>query len=179
MYRRPNTVKVFEPKNPEYALCSSLTSEFIEAQSPLCMWWSLNRATTNASQDELDQVYGERGSGDRKFKFKKPNRIYLYLEINPIMIELTRLGIEQIEEITGVINVDDFLQRNFCDPQPGDIFRISYIISEQKYRNVFYTLSSLVPFDMFNMQYINWHLYAEQTPMQEVPDEITSFIDYL
>ncbi len=179
MYRRPNNIKVFEPKNPEYALCSSLTSEFIEAQSPYTIWWSVDSTKSEASQDELDKIYGEKSSGDRLIKFKKPNRIYLSLEINPIMVELTRLGVEQIEEITAVINIDDFRNRNFEDPKPGDVFRISYVVSEQQYRNVFYTVSTLVPFDIFNTKYINWHLYAEQTPMNEVPDSIKNYMELL
>lgn len=178
MYR-PINCKVMEPKNPEYALASSLSADFIENQSPLMYWWSFDRTKTTATQDELDQIYGEKSSGDRKFTFKKPNRVYAFMEINPILIELSRLGIEQIEEITLVINVDDFLNRNFEDPKSGDVFRISYIVGEQKYRNIFYTVGSVVPFDIFNMKYLNWHIYAEQTPMNEVPDSIKNFMDYL
>lgn len=176
---RPNSPRVFEPRSPEYALASSIDSDFINAASPHITYWSMDRAATQASRDELDGIYGEKSSGDLKHTFLAPNRVYMYLELNPILIELTRLGIEQIEEITCVANVDDFLNKNHVDPRPGDIFRVSYVITDQQYRNVFYTVSSVVPFDMFNMKYINWHIYSEQTPMAEVPQVIKNYIDYL
>jgi hypothetical protein len=178
MYR-PNSAKVFEPRNPEYALASSIDGDFINASSPLVWWWSVDRTATVASQDELDHIYGEKSSGTALHTFKDPNRVYLFLEINPILIELTRLGIEQIEEVTTIANVDDFLNRNHASPVSGDIFRVSYVVTDQEYRNVFYTVSSVVPFDIFNMKYLNWHIYAEQTPMAEVPQSIKDFIGYL
>jgi len=176
---RPTSAKVFEPRSPEYALASSVDGDFIEAVSPLIMYWSLDRATTVASQDELDHVYGEKSSGDALHTFLEPNRVYLLIEINPILIELTRLGIEQIEEITAVANVDNFIKCNHVQPQSGDVFRVSYVVNDQEYRNVFYTVSSVVPFDVFNMKYLNWHMYAEQTPMAEVPQVIKDYIGYL
>lgn len=176
---RPTGAKTFEPKNPEYALASSIDGDLIEAISPLIVYWSFDRDATGASRDELDQVYGEKSSGDALHYFKDPNRVYMFVEINPIIIELTRLGIEQIEEITAVVNVDNFIKHNNIAPRPGDVFRVSYVVDAQNYRNVFYTVSSVVPFDVFNMKYLNWHLYAEQTPMQEVDQKIKDYIGYL
>lgn len=176
---RPNNVKVFEPRNPEYALASTIDGDFINAASPMIMYWSIDRAATVASQDDLDHVYGEKSSGDTLHTFKTPNRVYMFVELNPILVELTRLGAEQIEEITAIANVDDFLNRNHLSPMAGDVFRVSYVVDDQNYRNVFYTVSSVVPFDIFNMKYLNWHIYAEQTPMAEVPQVIKDFIGYL
>jgi len=178
MYR-PNNARVFEPRSPEYALASTIDADFIRAISPLIYYWSLDRTATVASQDQLDTIYGEKSSGTALHTFKDPNRVYMFIEINPILVELTRLGAEQIEEITGVTNVDDFLLCNHTQPVAGDIFRISYVVDDQNYRNVFYTIGSVVPFDNFNMKYLNWHIYAEQTPMAEVPQSIKDFIGYL
>jgi len=181
MYKpvRVNKPKVFEPLSPEYALASLTDSEFIEASSPYVLWWSVDRTATKSSQDELDDVYGEKGSGDRKVIFKNPNRVYIMYELNPILIEMTRLGIQQIEEITLLINMDKFLEDNFINPQSGDVFRISYRMSEQKYRNVFYEVSSVVPVDLFNFQYLNWHLFASQTTKDYLTDTMKNFMDLL
>lgn len=177
---RPQKPLAFEPINPEYALASSLTSEMIEATSPYILWWSFLRTETSANKDELDNVYGEASSKTGIHNFAlKPIRVYLHLEINPIIQELTRLGVEQIESITIYTNIDDFLNLNSSPPKAGDIFRLSYIEKEQKYRNIFYNVSVVVPVDPFNFRHLNYQIYAEQTNLNDVPDHIKNFMNLL
>ena len=175
---RPQKVKTFDPLSPEYALVDSLTSEMIDAITPYVLWWSLLRNDTQQKRDELDTIYGEASSKDGKHVFvTTPTKVSLRLEINPVIKELTRLGIEQIHAIDIYCNIADFLNKNNIPPQPGDVFRISYINEQGQdiFRNIFYTASVIVPVDLFNLRYINWQIYAEQTPMDVVPDYIKNF----
>lgn len=177
---RPQNVKTFEPKNPEYLLADSLTAEMIEATSPYVLWWSFGRIETEAKQDEMDHIYGEASSQDGKFVYSaKPNKVHLRTEMNPILKELTRLGVEQIESITIYCNIAQFIYENNSNPKSGDVFRISYIESEQKFRNMYYTVSVVVPVDLFDFKYLNWQLYCEQQPMDQIPDYIKNYVSLL
>jgi len=173
---RPQKVKTFEPKNPEYLIADSLTAEMIEATSPLILWWSFAQADTISKQDELDHIYGEASTQDGKFVFTlKPSIVHLRTEFNPILKELTRLGVEQIESLTVYANISEFIEENGSNPKSGDVFRLSYIEKEQKFRNIYYTVSVVVPVDLFNLKYLNWQIYCEQTPLDSVPQYIQDY----
>jgi len=176
---RPKNVKVFEPINPEYSLADAITAEIVEGISPKILWWSFDKTATVASQDELDKILGEKGSGDAKYTYTGPKEVFCFFEFNPIIWELSRLGVEQIEEISIYTNVADFLNRNNAHPKPGDLFRISYVKDETTYRNIFYTVSVVVPVDMFNFKHLNWRIYAEQQDLDAVAQYIKNYVDYL
>lgn len=180
MFRRSDKIRVFDPDNPEYALASSMSSEFIEAISPLTLWWSVDRIATEAVRDDLDKIYSEKSSGTRKMIFKPPNRVYLSHEQNPVLVELSRLGIETLQELTLVVNIDAFMVDNKgIEPGMGDYCRISNLQSPEKYLNWVYQISTVVPFDWFNSRYMSYHIYCEQTPLNDAPDAIKNYIDML
>lgn len=176
---RPKEVLLFDPKNPELSVADVMTSDYIRAMSPKILYWHFDRTTNRAAQDDLDSVYGEKSSGEAKDVFIGPKRVYMFIEFNPIIIELTRLGVEQIEEITCFTNIADFLDITGTLPKPGDLFRISYIQEEDKYRNRFYTVGSVSPRDLFNGKHLNYVLFSELTPLDHVPQNIKNFMDLL
>jgi hypothetical protein len=174
---RPSDVKTFSPYNPEYLLASSMDAEMIEYSSPKILWWSFDKTETIADMDELDKIYGESHLGQDIFK--APKQVNAALEINPIMMELTRLGVEQIEEIILFANQDDFLLQNEENPKSGDILRVSYIVNEDKYRNVFYVVGSVIPVDLFNLKYLNWRILGQQTNMSQASQAIRDYMNQL
>jgi hypothetical protein len=176
---RVNKMKVFEPKNPEYALADAITSEIVEIISPKILWWSLDRTATQATRDELDEVYGEKSSDDSKYVYTGPKEVFCYVEFNPILWELSRLGVEQLEMINIFTNIGDFINRNGSHPKPGDLLRISYTRSETDFRNIFYEVSVVFPIDLIDFHHMNWQMYVEQTDLNTVEQRIKDFASYL
>jgi hypothetical protein len=177
--QRPVGPKVFEPTSPDYALASSMDAEYIQNASPKVLWWSFNFQANIDNMDELDKVYGEKSSKNGKDIFRDPKEVYCHFEISPIMLELTRLGVEQIEEVILFTNTDEFYNMNGYDPKAGDIFRISYVVSPEKYRNVFYTVGSVIPVDLFNFKYLNWRVLGQQTNMSNANNAMKNYINLL
>ena len=170
---RPHASKVFEPENPEYALIDAVVQESFEKASPEIMWWSLNRELTEPTRDELDQLYGEKSSGDKLVKYAGPFRVYGHLEPSPIIQELTRLGVEQIWQIDLFMNVAAMLEyTRGRPPKPGDVFRATHIHPGDQREYKFYMVGSVLEVDLFNFKYVNWQVNAEQTTLADVPDEI-------
>jgi hypothetical protein len=175
---RPTSVNVFEPLSPEYSLASSIDAEYISYATPKIMWWSFDKTDTMSNMTELDKIYGESHVG--KDVFYEPNIVEAHLEINPIMMELMRLGVEQIEEVILFANTDQFYIKNASrDPKSGDIFRVSYIVNEDKYRNVFYTVGSVIPVDLFNFKYLNWRILGQQTNLSNASQQIKDYMNSL
>lgn len=174
---RPTKINMFEPRNPEYSLIDMMTSEKFTAYSPEIYWWSFIKDGEDgaAERDELDKVYGEKSSAG-KVAYLGPFEVKAALELNPIVAEFTRLGLQQIEEIEAYGNVaalDSYLKGNV--PKEGDIFRVSWIVTETERRFVFYKVANVTPVDPYNFRYINWHIHGEQTTLHEAPDSIKNF----
>ena len=169
---RPKKIKVFDSQNPEYALVDAINSEIFENYSPEISYWSFNAAATEVNMDELDAIYGEVSRQNVKQYFG-PYDPKGTLEINPIIQELTRLGLQQIEEVDLYCNIaamHDYLDGK--DPIAGDIFRITWLETDIERRYIFYSVANVTPVDIYNFRYTNWLINAEQTPLHNVPDEI-------
>jgi len=171
-----NGIKVFDSQNPEYSLIDSMTSEIFENYSTEIAYWLFGRAETEANLDELDEVYGE--SSKNKRIYSGPFDVKGTLTINPIIQELTRLGLEQIEEIDFYCNIaamDEYLEGE--PPKAGDIFRVTWIEKENTRRYVFYSVANVTPTDIYNSRYINYLISAEQTTLHNFPAEIKNYYE--
>ena len=169
--------KMFDSRSPEYALVDSMAQEKFTNYSPEVYWWSFIRdKEPNAPyRDELDQIYGEKSSTGSE-RYLGPYEVKLVVELNPILAELTRLGLQQIEEIEIYCNIAAMSQYlKGLVPKAGDILRVSYIVTEFERRFVFYKVSNITPVDPFNYKFINWHISAEQTTLHEAPESIKDF----
>lgn len=176
---RPRTLKLFEPANPEYVLADTMESEIFEIVSPNLLWWSFQDAATEVNRDELDTVYGENVSAGANVYTTEPIRVYGYFEINPILQEITRMGIEQIEEINIFTNINDFFDKTGVEPRSGDVFRMDFIDknNENALKRNFYTVGSVTPTDLYHFKYLTWQVYAEMTNLTFVPDIIKDYTD--
>ena len=97
MYRADPKHKVYDPTNStEYDLASSIVSEAIRYSSPKIIYWQLNKEGTLRDVSETEDVYNER-TGMKIFGEAK--EIFGYVDVNPILAEISRLGIEQLEEL--------------------------------------------------------------------------------
>lgn len=175
---RPTKPNLFSPCNPEYALCDALVAEQYTINSPEILWWSLLRdgATGAAARDELDAVYGEKSSGDHKLAYAGPFDFRGFIDISPIVQELTRLGLQQINEIELYANIaatDVYLGGRL--PKGGDVFRVTWIVTETERYYVWYKVANVTPVDPYNFRYINWHINAEQTNLWDVPESISNY----
>ena len=177
MYR-PTKIIMFDPTNGgELSLVDAMTSEKFTAYSPEIYWWSFIKDGNigAAPRDELDRVYGEKSSNG-KMAFLGPFEVKAALELNPIVAEFTRLGLQQIEEVEAYVNIaamDYFLQGNI--PKPGDIFRVSWIVTEVERRFVFYRVANVNPVDPYMFKYVNWHISAAQELLHDTPESIRLF----
>ena len=168
MYR-PQRFKFFDEENPEYALIDSLTEEMFVVISPKILWWTFKDEETKAAMSELELLYGETMSSK---KFLGPIEVFGHLETDPVITELQRMGIEQIESIKLSVNRNTFANLIGFEPKAGDIFLVKY---PKDNRQTFYTVSTVDPSDLYNMRYTNYIINAEQTNMNDVDQEI---IDY-
>jgi hypothetical protein len=173
MYR-PQNIKIFEPTNPEYTLVDIITAEEFEALSPKMLLWCIDRPKSEMSLDSLDLVYGE--NDKEEMVYNGPYQIFGKLDFNPIITELKRLGVEQIEDIEIYVNIGDLNRRtDGRNILPGDIIRISYIKESDQFLHRFYEVSTVTPIDIYNFKYINWHLHLQQARAGILPDSIKNY----
>lgn len=168
---RPTSAKIYDSDNPEYQLASHYSEEVFNRVSPHILYWKLNKELTDQSRDEVDKLYGE---SSQKKAFDLPVRIYGHLEINPIIQELARLGLEQKDEVVLMLNIIDSNARLGQPPKEGDIFRISYINPGSSDIQKFYIVNRAIPdtATMYNFSFINYLIYGENTALEDVPEEI-------
>lgn len=200
MYK-PTKAKIFDPGNADLALADAICAEIHGLESPETYWWKLDsevleedkeiltdaddRNDDQASYlDDLDEVYKEKSSkdGNKPYVDYTPIQVYGKLDTQPIIQEISRLGIVDKTEIDFYMNIADCTERLGRPPTPGDIFRITYLINDQSSptmgfyaKFVFYTVATVQTVDLFNFQYMNYQVLAEQQNLSDVPDEITTF----
>lgn len=177
MYR-PTKVKTYDPSNPEYSLIDLMVSESFESVSPEIFMWSLNTTATTQKMDPLGKLYGETASSS-KAVYTGPFQIYAKVDFNPIIKEITRLGTETKEEIEIFSNIASIMQQSKVLPKSGDILRVSYILNPMQTdskRVTFYSISNVVPADLYNNKYVNLQISAEQTNLSDIPNEIKNYI---
>lgn len=190
MYR-PHKPLGFEPANPEHSLVDAFTYEIHSLEGPEIVYWKVKthtevdtarqEADPNASSylDDLDQTYGEKSSDIGKLEFYDPVKISGKLDSSPILHELLRLGLITKHEIDLYINIAHATDTLDGPPRMGDVFRITYMIRDkngdlQEYL-VYYKVSTINPVDLYNYQYINYQINAEQTDMADVPASILEY----
>lgn len=168
---RPSTNKIYDPENPEYELASMYAQEAFNTVSPKILYWKLNKQLTDQSRDDVDELYGE---SSQKAAYNKPIQVFGHIEINPIIQELNRLGLEQKDEVIFLANIIDIHSRLESIPKEGDIFRVSYIIPNSPDMNKFYVINRVIPdtATMYNFAFINYLIYGENTALENVPEEV-------
>lgn len=171
---RPEELKLFEPTNPEYELANSFVEEAIEIVSPLILYFATDLASTLPTMDNVDNILGET---KQKIKFFAPKKIFADPEINPILAELTAMGLSQIEELNLVVSIPQIISILGAEPKAGDVFRISYVEQGKPLRDVFYTIMNVIPANMFNFQYLNYVLHGQQTRMVDVPSDVKNYLN--
>jgi hypothetical protein len=184
--------RMFDPLNSEHSLVDALTEEMHMSESPEIIYWRLKKPeeidalpeniNSESYLDDLDKVYGEKSSKEGKLLYKDPVRIYGKIDIQPIINELQRMGLTTIKQIDLYINIAHAHERLEEVPKGGDVFRVTYLIrdtdGELKDKYVYYHIANVTEVDLYNYQYINYQLFAEQTNMMDVADEIKQyFID--
>lgn len=190
---RPTSPTMFCPSNSEHSLVDALTEEIHMLESPEIIYWRLkkpeeidaepeNIISGESYLDDLDKVYGEKSSKEGKLLYKDPVRVYGKIDIQPIINELQRLGLITTKQIDLYLNIAHAHEKLGEVPKGGDVFRVTYLIrdinGELKEKYVYYHLSNVTEVDLYNFQYVNYQLFAEQTNMMDVPDEIKQyFID--
>lgn len=192
MYR-PVKPLGFDIDNPEHALVDAMTEEMHELESAEIIYWKLKKfsevqdelnATPSGGEylDELDKTYGEKSSGDATLRYEEPQKVSGKMEKNPIIHELSRMGLLTIEEIDFYVNIAHIHSKLETAPGDGDVFRVTFMIKDAngdlKDRYVYYKVSNITPVDLFMYQYVNYQIRGEQTNMVDVPSEILNhYID--
>jgi len=186
-YNPVSNVKIFEPKNPELSTVASMTAELFEYVSPKLLIWIFDKEYNDKNVDEIDKLYGEKSSintqnGLTKAKFDGPFEFFARFEANEIIALLTRGTDEQKEDIELFVNILDFTERlHGLVPDSGDIIRLTYIdvlnkdTGQREFRHVFYEISEVLPIDLYNYHYVNFHIHCSQTNMNNVPDSIKNY----
>ena len=172
---RPKTLKLFEPKNPEYMLASSIIQETMEIASPKIFWFSKDHAETDSKLTEIDTTYGEEASS--KKYFKQPVEVVGFVDVNPMLIELTKLGFNNLREINLIVNILDFVERVGDKPKEGDVFRVTFLSPIGEDENIFYSVATVFPTDQFNHMYLDLMIGAEQTDLADVHEEVKSYFN--
>lgn len=188
---RPFKPLGFEPLNPELSLIDQFTTEMHKLESAEVIYWSrkptdvvdaertIADPDADSYLDDLDEVYGEKSSDTGKHEFYDPVQVYGKLDINPIIQELTRMGLSQIEEIDFYMNIAHAQDVLDGPPKMGDVFRITFLIRDKDGENqehlVYYTVGTINPVDLYNYHYVNYQINAEQTSLQNCPTEIQNY----
>lgn len=173
MYHPKPSVKLYDPKNPEYEVVNLITQEAFENVSPHILYWPLDYYKTNLMRDSVDEVYGE---VEKKEVYLKPFPIVGYVEVSPIIAELSKLGLNTNEEINLFVNIQDIVNRIGDLPKAGDIFKIHYIQRNVPDRTLIYRVSTISETDMYNWSHINIAINAEQINIEQVPANIKNSV---
>lgn len=172
---RSKTLKLFDPKNPEYMLAASVIQEQMEIASPHILWFTKNQELTDSKLTEIDMAYGEESSS-KKF-FKPPVQVHGFLDVNPMIIELSKLGYNNLREINLIMNQMDLMEKLGDLPKEGDVFRITFLRPGTTDENIFYSVATVLPTDQFNHMYLNLMIGAEQTDLADVHEEVKSYFN--
>lgn len=170
---RPTSIRVYDPESPEILTFNSIDQEFIKHKSPLILYWKYNYAQTKLNTDELGKLYGEAEESSYDIE---PITIYAIAEKSPILQELSRYGLTQIEEINFICNIVDIKERLGRDPEAEDLIRLSYLNKDQKHTHVFYKIASAVPVDDVLDYHVNYLINAEQVAMENTPDHVRQWL---
>lgn len=171
---RADDKSLYEPLNPEYEMAASFINELNKIVTPNILYFATNMEATMPTLDNTDIVYGET---KQKIKFFPPKKIEGYVETNPILEELTQMGLAQIEELNIIVSIDKFLSDINQPPKAGDILKISHLEQGKPPRDVWYTVTNALPINLFNWQYLNYIIHSQQTRMADVPADVKFYLN--
>lgn len=172
---RPHKLNLYEPTNPEHYLIDSFNREYFEIVSPRLLYWKFDMDGSKSNQNSLQNLYQENTT--KKVYDEQPlENINLYIEKSPVLEELNKAGIKVVEEVTVVCSIMEMEEKLGRSPIPGDIFRVSHTVTDNKERFVFYEIGSVVPTDLFKWRYTNYTINATQSPLENVPKHIKEFL---
>lgn len=165
-------LRLYDPNNPEHYLIDSVSSEWNRVVSPRFFWWKLNTVQTDTERDEIDELYQETTVTHYE---AEPRIVYAYVEKSPIIEELSRAGLTDVDELVVTFNITDIENILEEAPKSGDMFTIAEFRIDEKSENVFYRVASVVPSDIVNWRYTNYTIMAELTALETVPETIRKF----
>ena len=109
------------------------------------------------------------------FYNKEPIRVFMYAEISPIIQELSRIGISELNEINLITNLTDINEKLGRSPSSGDLISIYFFKKDKKVSQRFYTIVSASGSDLHLYRYIHLILNCEQTNMANIPSHIYNY----
>lgn len=173
IYNRSKNLKVYDDGNQsEHALLSSFSDEFIQIQSPRIYYFRVDFKSTEQQTDDVSKLYGE----TENIIMFKPIEVFALVERSPVIEELTKIGLSNLSEVTLTVNIDDITSKLGDKPKGGDMLCIYNVNTQGKAFKNFYKVASATPSEMVNSRYINYNIFAEQTSLDDVEDDIRSYL---
>lgn len=164
---------IWDPLNHEHWLADQESIDHIKINSPYVLYWKIDQEQTEMHNDEISNLYQE--SDQLVFYNSEPIRVYMYVEISPIVQELSRIGISELREINFIANKTDLIEKIGRFPISGDLISVSYFEKDKKKTQSFYTLVSTNDADLYLYRYIHFILNCEQTNLSNVPKHVYDY----
>ena len=164
---------IWDPLNHEHWLADQESIDHIKINSPYVLYWKIDQEQTEMHNDEISNLYQE--SDQLVFYNSEPIRVYVYVEISPIVQELSRIGISELREINFVSNKTDLIEKIGRFPISGDLMSVSFFEKDKKKTQSFYTLVSTNDADLHLYRYIHFILNCEQTNLSNIPKHVYDY----
>jgi len=164
---------IWDPLNYEHWLVDQESIDHIKINSPYILYWKVDHDETERHNDELSNLYQE--SDQLVFYNKEPIRVYMYAEISPIIQELSRIGISELNEINLITNITDINEKLGRSPASGDLISIYFFQKDKKASQRFYTVVSASLSDLHLYRYLHLILNCEQTNLANIPKHIYDY----
>ena len=164
---------IWDPLNHEHWLVDQQSIDHVKINSPYILYWKIDQEKTDMNNDELSDLYQE--SSQLVFYNSNPIRVFMYVEISPIVQELSRIGISELREINFISNKTDLIEKLGRSPISGDLLSVSYFEKDKKVDPNFYTIVSTSDLDIFLYRYLHFMVNCEQTNLNNIPKHIFDF----
>lgn len=164
---------IWDPLNYEHWLSDQESIDHIKINSPYILYWKIDQEGTEMHNDELSNLYQE--SDQLVFYNRKPIRVYMYAEISPVIQELSRIGISELNEINLITNITDIEEKLGRSPISGDLLSIYFFEKEKKFSKRFYTIVSSSSSDLHLYRYLHYVVNCEQTNLSNIPKHIYDY----
>jgi len=164
---------VWDPLNYEHWLVDQQSIDHIKINSPYILYWKIDQESTEMHNDELSNLYRE--SDQLVFYNKKPIRVYMHAEISPVVQELSRIGISELNDINLITNKTDIVEKLGRFPINGDLISIYFFEKDKKASQRFYTLVSISSADLHLYRYLHFIMNCEQTNLANIPSHVYNY----
>lgn len=179
-YSPRTTIRAYDDSNiQEHITREMMNREWVEYVSPKIEWWCIDFVNTKKDANELQNLYGETDNAEYANVGKNPAEpieVFALVEKSPVVEELTRLGIADLQEVMFTCSRADIELKLGQPPKAGDLFRISQFRLDRKHDSVFYKVASVLPCDFDLHRYLNYLINGEQTAMEEAPKYIRDWL---